>query len=79
MHLINRVPIGLLDGKTPISILLKIHNVFELIPRVFRCICYVHTLGPQVRKLDARYTKGIFLGYSLVQKGYKCFIHSSKK
>lgn len=64
---------GVLDGKTMISMLSKFHHIFDL-THVFACVCYVHILRAQVRKLDARSMKGLFLGYSPTQNGYWCFV-----
>ena len=36
-------------------------------------LCFVHILTPRQNKLSARATKCIFLGYSKLQKGYRCY------
>ena len=41
--------------------------------RVFGCTCFVHILTPRQDKLSAKATKWIFLGYSRLQKGYRCY------
>jgi hypothetical protein len=46
-------------------------NVSRL--RVFGCIPYVHVLDKKKSKLDPKVEKCSFIGYSLKQKGYKCF------
>jgi hypothetical protein len=41
--------------------------------RVFGCITYVHVRDEKRSKLDPKAKKCIFIGYSLEQKGYRCF------
>jgi hypothetical protein len=41
--------------------------------RVFGCITYVHVPDEKRSKLDPKAKKCIFIGYSLEQKGYRCF------
>jgi hypothetical protein len=46
---------------------------------MFGCIAYVHVLDEKRSKLDQKAKKCIFIGYSLKQKGYKCFNPSTQK
>jgi len=46
---------------------------------VFGCTCFVDIQTSHRDKLDSRAAKGIFLGYSSTQKGYKCYHPLSKK
>ncbi|MCO5592470.1 hypothetical protein L7F22_046473 [Adiantum nelumboides] len=41
--------------------------------KVFGCIAYVHVLYELRRKLDPKAEKCVFIGYSVEQKGYKCY------
>ena len=41
--------------------------------KVFGCIAYVHVPDELRRKLDPKAEKCIFVGYSLQQKGYRCY------
>ena len=41
--------------------------------KVFGCIAYVHVPDELHRKLDPKAEKCIFVGYSLEQKGYRCY------
>ena len=41
--------------------------------KVFKCIAYVHVLDELRTKLDPKAKKCIFIGYSLEQKGYRCY------
>ena len=43
------------------------------LPRVFGCTCFDHILTSGQDKLSAKATKCIFLGYSRLQKGYRCY------
>ena len=40
---------------------------------ILGCTCFVHILTPGQDKLSAKATKCIFLGYSRLQKGYRCY------
>ena len=40
---------------------------------MFGCIAYVHVLDELRTKLDPKTKKCVFIGYSLEQKGYKCY------
>ena len=40
---------------------------------MFGCTCFVRDVRPQVSKLDPKSLKCIFVGYSRVQKGYRCY------
>jgi hypothetical protein len=47
--------------------------------KVFSCIAYVHVPDEKRSKLDPKAEKCIFIGYSLQQKGYRCFNPSTWK
>ena len=47
--------------------------LFPIDPKVFGCTCFVLDVRPQVSKLDLKSLKCIFVGYSRVQKGYRCY------
>ena len=47
--------------------------LFPIEPRVFRFTCFVQDVRLHVYKLDPKSLKCIFLGYSRVQKGYRCY------
>lgn len=38
--------------------------MFHVSSKVFRCVCFVHNLGPCCDKLSAKLVNSIFLGYS---------------
>ena len=67
------MPSSILHDQIPHSLLFPTQPLYFLIPRVFGCTCFVHTLTPGQDKLSAKATKCIFLGYSQLQKGYCCY------
>ena len=71
--LINRMPSSVLSGETPFHVLFPKKTLFPIEPRIFGCTCFVRDVRPQVTKLDPKSLKCIFLGYSRVQKGYRCY------
>ena len=67
------MPSSVLHDQIPHSILLPTQPLFYLPPRVFGCVCFVHILTPGQDKLSAKATKCVFLGYSRLQRGYRCY------
>ncbi|KAK4406515.1 Retrovirus-related Pol polyprotein from transposon RE1 [Sesamum angolense] len=78
-YLINRMPSTVLNGDTPYSCLFPDKLLFGIAPRVFGCVCFVHIHSPSLDKLSPRSVKCIFLGYSRIQKGYRCYDPQSRK
>ena len=64
---------SVVDWVTPFQTLFPHKSLFLIEPRVFGCTCFVRDVRPHVSKLDPKSLKRIFLGYSQVQKGYKCY------
>ena len=54
-------------------------SLFLIEPWVFRCTCFVRDVRPCVSKLNPKSLKCIFLGYSRVQKEYKCYRPSLRR
>ena len=77
--LINRMPSSVLNWDTPYHILFPNKPLFPIEPQIFGCTCFVRYVHPQVSKLDHKSLKCIFLGYSRVQKGYRCYCPSLHK
>jgi len=78
VYIMNRTPIATVHGMTPEEKFTgKKPDVSHL--RVFGCIAYVHVSNEKRSKLDPKAEKCIFIGYSLEQKGYKCFNPSTRK
>jgi len=76
IYIMNRTHTTEIHGMTPEKKFTgKKPNVSHL--RVFGCIAYTHV--PEGLKLDLKAEKCIFIGYSLEQKGYKCFNPSTWK
>jgi len=78
VYIMNRTPTVTVHGMTPEEKFTgKKPNVSHL--RVFGCNAYVHVLDEKRSKLDPKAKKCIFIGYSLKQKGYRCFNLSIRK
>jgi hypothetical protein len=74
----NRTPIAKVHGMTlEEKFTGKKPDVSHLI--VFGCIAYVHVPDEKRSKLNPKAEKCIFIGYSLEQKGYRCFNPSIRK
>ena len=71
--LISRMPLSVLNWVTPYHQLFPNNLLFLIDPNVFGCTCFVRNVRPQVSKLDPKSLKCIFVGYSRVQKGYRCY------
>ena len=72
-YLINRMLSSVLHAQIPHSLLFPDQPLYFLPPHVFGCTCFVHILTPGQAKLSAKATKCIFLGYSRLQKGCRCY------
>ncbi|KAJ9709547.1 hypothetical protein PVL29_001161 [Vitis rotundifolia] len=72
-YLINRMPSSILHDQILHSLLFPDQPLYFLPPRVFGCTCFVHILTPGQDKLSAKAMKCLFVGYSRLQKGYRCY------
>ena len=72
-YLINRIPSSVLHAQISHALLFLDQPLYFLPPCVFGCTFFVHILTPRQDKLSAKATKCIFLGYSRLQKGYRCY------
>ena len=70
---INWMPSSVLNWVTPFQTLFPHKSLFPIEPQVFGCTCFVRDVRTLVSKLDHKSLKCIFLGYSRVQKGYRCY------
>ncbi len=78
VYIMNRTPTVAIHGMTPEQkFTSKKPDVSHF--RVFGCIAYVHVPNEKRSKLDPKADKCIFIGYSLEQKGYRCFNLSTWK
>ena len=64
---------SVLNWATPYHQLFSNNSLFPIEPKVFGFTCFVWDVHPQVFKLDLKSLKCIFVGYSRVQKGYRCY------
>ncbi|RVW40158.1 Retrovirus-related Pol polyprotein from transposon RE1 [Vitis vinifera] len=77
--LINRMPTVVLKGDIPYKVIHPQKSLFPLEPRIFGCTCYIRDTRPFVTKLDPKALQCVFLGYSRLQKGYRCFLPDLNK
>ena len=71
--LINRMPSSVLNWATLYHQLFPKNPLLPIEPKVFGCTYFIQDVRPKVSKLDPKSLKCIFLGYSRVQKGYRCY------
>ncbi|KAL0641392.1 hypothetical protein Bca4012_102577 [Brassica carinata] len=74
----NRVPTRVLKKLSPFEVLNKAKPHIDHL-RVFGCLCYVMIPGERRNKLEAKSTKAMFIGYSITQKGYKCYDPATRR
>ena len=67
------MPSSVLYDQIPHSLFFPDQPLYFLPSRVFGCTCFVHILTPGQDKLSTKATKCIFLGYSRLQKGFRCY------
>lgn len=77
-YLINRIPTRILQDSSPFEVLNQTNPSLDHL-RVFGCVWFVLVPGEQRNKLDVKSTKGMFIGYSIDQKGYKCYIPETRR
>ena len=81
-YLINRTPSRVLDFQTPqqkMQSLLSVPHLPNLEPRIFGCTVYAHIPKGLRTKLDPCAKRYVFIGYSELQKGYRCYDPQTKK
>ena len=78
-YLINRMPSSILNNKVPHFLLFPKEPLYKIPLRIFGSICFVHDLSLGLDKLSTCAIKCIFLGYSRVQKGYRCYSPSTHR
>ncbi|KAL1204516.1 Retrovirus-related Pol polyprotein from transposon RE1 [Cardamine amara subsp. amara] len=77
-HLINMLPTRNLGDRSPYEVLNKTKPYVDHL-RVFGCICYVFVPDALRNKLEPKSVKCMFIGYSSMQKGYKCYNPNTKR
>jgi hypothetical protein len=68
-----------LNNQVPYSLLYPTDPLYVVSPRIFGCTCFVHDLSPGRDKMSPCAIKCVFLGYSRVQKGYRCYSPSTHR
>ena len=71
IHLINIMPSRVTQMKTPMELLLGHKPSYERL-RIFGCAFWPNLRPYNTRKLAFRSTQCVFIGYSIMHKGYKC-------
>ena len=72
IHLINRTPTKVLQGKTPYEMLFQSSPSYDHL-RVFGCLCYAHASQRRKDKFGERSKRCIFVGYPHGKKGWKVY------
>ena len=72
-YLINKMLSAPFGGEVPLQHLQPEKELFSLPPRVFGCVAFVQDLSLGLDKLFLRSIKCVFVGYSRIQRGYRCF------
>ena len=70
-YLINRLPTSTIQNLSPYEKLFAQAPNYNFL-RVFGCACWPNLRPYNSHKLQPRSTQCVFLGYSLLHKGYKC-------
>ena len=70
---ITRIPSSVLNWATPYHQLFSNKPLFPIDPKVFGCTYFVWDVRLQVSKLDLKSLICIFVGYSRVKKGSRCY------
>ena len=71
--LINMIPSLVLNWATPYHQLFPNNSLFPIDSKIFGCTCFVQDVRPHVSKHDPKSLKCIFMEYSRVKKGYRCY------
>ena len=68
-----QLPSSPLGGAIPLTHLFPNTSLFSLPPRVFGYTAFVQDYTPSLSKLAPCALKGVFVGYSCMQKGYRVY------
>ena len=72
-YLINHMSSSVLHDQIPHFVLLPNQPLFCLPPYVFGCVYFVHILTLEQDKLSTKAAKCVFVGYSRLLRGYRCY------
>ena len=73
---IKRMLLSVLQRQIPYHVFFPTKTVFPIEHKIFYCTCFIREVHPNLTKLDSKSLKCIFLGYSRVKKGHKCYCPS---
>lgn len=74
----NRLPSSVLDWKSLYQQLFGKEVIYNEI-RIFGCLCFCTTIGPDHDKFRPKASKCVFVGFSPGQKGFKLYDLEEKK
>jgi hypothetical protein len=72
IYILNKGHLSINSNKTPYELWFGRAPSVKYF-KVFGSKCYIKRLDENIRKFDARYDEGIFLGYASTKKSYKCY------
>jgi len=72
VFLINRLPSPSLGGQTPYDLLFGKKPDYSML-RTFGCLCFPYLRDYSPHKLSPKSAPCVFLGYSTLHKGFRCF------
>jgi hypothetical protein len=72
IYILNRGQIRINNNKNPYELWFGRAPSVKYF-KVFGSKCYIKRLDENLRKFDARYNEGIFLGYASTKKAYRCY------
>ena len=78
-YLHSRLPSSPLGGAIPLTRLFPNASLFPLPPRVFGCTAFVQDYTPSLSKVAPHALKGVFVGYSRRQKGYRVYFPDTRR
>lgn len=77
VHLIDRLPTPALQHRSPFEAIYHAKPDYNFL-RIFGRLCYMYLRPYNCHKIQFHSSPGVFLGYSLRYKGYKCLYSSGK-
>jgi Reverse transcriptase (RNA-dependent DNA polymerase)/GAG-pre-integrase domain len=78
VFVINRLPTSSLESDSPYQVLFSKSPDYAFL-KVLGCSCYPYIRPYAANKLSPRSTPCVFLGYSIMYKGYKCLSLNTNK
>lgn len=78
VFLINRMPSSTLSMESPFSKLHRQSHDYNTL-KVFRCRCFPYLKGQNKNKFQPKTLPCVFIGYSLLHKGFRCYHPQSRK